>query len=75
MYQVAIFIYLNSFKKNKNYNKIINSIQGVRGKNNINWMKIVKIAFKYSPIEAEKAVSQIYSNDQKISKLVKKLTR
>ena len=62
-------------KKKKNYNKIINSIQKERGKNNINWMNIVKLAFKHSPKEAEKVISQINRSDHKISKLVKKLTR
>ena len=62
-------------KPKKNYNKIIDKIKGLRGKNNINWMNILKIAFKHSPKETEKAVSQIYQGDQKISKLVKKLTK
>ena len=61
-------------KKNKNYIKIINDIEKIRSKNNINWMKILKIAFKYSPNETAKVMSNIYNSDNKISKLVKKLT-
>ena len=58
----------------KNYNKIINQIQKIRSKNNINWMKILKIAFKNSPDQTAKVMSSIYNSDNKISKLVKKLT-
>ena len=61
-------------KKNKNYIKIINDIEKIRSKNNINWMKILKIAFKNSPQETAKVMSNIYNSDNKISKLVKKLT-
>ncbi len=62
-------------KSKKNYNKIINQIQKFRGRNNINWMDILKIAFKHSPKETERAVAKIYVGDRKISKLVKKLTK
>tara|TARA_B100000579_G_C22780496_1_gene829005 strand:+ start:843 stop:1034 length:192 start_codon:yes stop_codon:yes gene_type:complete len=61
-------------KKNKNYIKIINDIEKIRSKNNINWMKILKIAFKHSPEETANVMSNIYNSDNKISKLVKKLT-
>ena len=61
-------------KKNKNYIKNINDIEKIRSKNNINWMKILKIAFKNSPQETAKVMSNIYNSDNKISKLVKKLT-
>tara|TARA_B100000989_G_scaffold298708_1_gene289353 strand:+ start:3638 stop:3829 length:192 start_codon:yes stop_codon:yes gene_type:complete len=61
-------------KKNKNYLQIINDIEKIRSKNNINWMKILKIAFKHSPRETANVMSNIYNSDNKISKLVKKLT-
>ena len=60
-------------KKNKDYNKIINQIEKIRGKNNGSWMNLVRIAFKYSPKETAKVISKIYIYDQKISKLVRKL--
>ena len=60
--------------KKKNYIKIINDIEKIRSKNNINWMKILKIAFKNSPDQTAKVMSSIYNSDNKISKLVKKLT-
>jgi|TARA_B110000438_G_scaffold52919_1_gene53105 hypothetical protein len=57
----------------KNYKKIITSIENTRGSNNKNWMDILRLAFKSSPTEASKILSQIYKDDKKISNLVKKL--
>ena len=59
--------------KKNNHLKIIESISKIRSKNNSNWMQILKIAFKYSPKEASKAMKNIYYYDKKISQLVKKL--
>ena len=59
--------------KKKNYKKIINKIEKTRGKNNKNWMDILRIAFKFSPSETAKTMSQIYKEDSRISKLSKKL--
>ena len=33
----------------KNYNKIINQIQKIRSKNNVNWMNVLKLAFRLDP--------------------------
>ena len=57
----------------KNYNKIINQIQKIRSKNNINWMNIIKLAFKHDPKGASKIMKKINSDDKKISNLFKKL--
>ena len=57
----------------KNYKKIIGKIENTRKKNNKNWMDILRLAFKSSPTEASKILSQIYKDDKKISNLVKKL--
>ncbi len=59
--------------KGKNYLKIISQIENIRKKNNVNWMNILRIAFKYSPKATAKVMSKIYLDDQKISSLVKKL--
>ena len=59
----------------KNYNKIINQIQKVRTKNNVNWMNILKVAIKFAPIEAKKIIKEININDKKISQLVSKLSK
>lgn len=54
--------------------QIIDQIEQVRSKNNINWMNILRLAFKYSPAEARKIVSKINEDDTSISKLLKKLS-
>ncbi len=59
--------------KKKQYNLIINKIQKIRSRNNVNWMNILKLAFKYSPKEASKVMNRINSDDKKISNLLKKL--
>ena len=59
----------------KNYNKIINNIEKVRGKNNKNCMDILRLAYRYSPKEAAKILAEIYKEDKKISLLAKKLTK
>ena len=63
-------------KKNKseNYLKIISQIENIRKKNNVNWMNILRIAFKNNPSETAKVMSKIYFDDKRISMLVKKLT-
>lgn len=60
-------------RKKKDYGKIINKIEKIRGKNNTTWMNIVRIAFKHAPKETARVISKIYLYDKKISDLVKKL--
>ena len=56
------------------YLKIIDEIEKVRTKNNVNWMDILRLAFKHSPEEAKKLLIKIDQEDNKISDLVKKLS-
>ena len=58
----------------KNYNKIINEIQKVRSKNNVNWMNILKLAFKLDPKRASSIMKKINYDDKKISRLLKQLS-
>ena len=58
----------------KNYNKIINEIQKIRSKNNVNWMNILKLAFKLDPKNSAKIMKKINYDDKKISNLLKKLS-
>ena len=58
----------------KNYNKIINQIQKIRSKNNVNWMNILKLAFNLDPRNASKIMRRINYDDKKISRLLKKLS-
>ena len=67
-------IQINRLMKSKN-EKIIDKIENIRKKNNVNWMNILRISFKYSPDKTAKVMAKIYSDDIKISKLVKKLTK
>jgi predicted transcriptional regulator len=54
--------------------KIISQIQNVRSKNNKYWMDVLRLAFKLAPDKASALMKKINLNDQKISKLVKKLS-
>ena len=59
--------------KSKNYLRIISKIENIRKKNNVNWMNILRIAFKYDPRATAIVMSKIYSDDKRIGTLVKKL--
>ena len=63
-------------KNNKveKYLSIIDKIEKVRTKNNINWMDVLRLAFKKSPNEERKLMKKINSKDKKISKLLNKLS-
>ena len=62
-------------KNSKYYLSVIKNIENIRKKNNVNWMNLLRLAFKKSPKEAASIMSKIYRDDEKISALVKKLTR
>ena len=66
---------MTEIKNYKRYLKIINKIQKTRTKNNKNWMNLLRLAFRVYPREAIKVVRGIFKEDQKISKLVKQLTK
>ncbi len=59
--------------KTDNYLDAIDKIERIRNKNNINWMNILRIAFRYSPKETSRVFRQIYSSDKIINNLTKKL--
>lgn len=61
----------NSIKKDLS---LIDKVQGIRSKNNTNWMDILRIALKYSPEETKKILKNINEKDQNISKLLKSLS-
>ncbi len=60
-------------KKIKKYLKVIDEIEKTRSKNNVNWMNILRIAIKSSPIETVNTMKKIDAKDNKISNLFKKL--
>ena len=58
----------------KNYSKIINEIAKIRSNNNVNWMDLLKLAFKIDPRNASKIMKKINYDDKKISQLLNKLS-
>lgn len=52
---------------------LVNKIQNARGKNNKNWMDLLRLAIKLDQKKASLILHQIYKHDQKISALAKKL--
>ena len=61
-------------QSNIKYLKIISKIEKIRSKNNVNWMNILRLAFKLDPKSASKIMSKINYDDKKISELLKKLS-
>ena len=61
-------------KNTKYYLSVIKKIENIRKKNNVNWMNLLRLAFKKSPKETALIMSKIYKDDAKISALVKQLT-
>ena len=61
--------------KNNNYLKIISQIEKIRSKNNVNWMNILRLAFKLYPKGAKKIMKKINYDDKKISKLLNQLSK
>ena len=61
-------------RKENYYLKIINKIEKVRSKNNVNWMGLLKLAFRHAPEEASKLMQRVNSEDKKISFLLSKLS-
>tara|TARA_B100001027_G_scaffold215450_2_gene189442 strand:+ start:101 stop:304 length:204 start_codon:yes stop_codon:yes gene_type:complete len=59
----------NQVKKIKKYLNIINKIEKVRSKNNINWMDVLRLSLKHAPNETIKLMKQINKKDKKISNL------
>ena len=61
-------------KKIEHYLKIIDEIEKVRTRNNMNWMDVLRLAFIHTPQEAKKLMKKIDHEDNRISALVKKLS-
>ncbi len=61
--------------KPNNYLKVISKIEKIRSKNNVNWMDILRLAFKLDPKQASKIMKKINYDDKKISNLLSKLSK
>ena len=55
--------------KVKKYLNIINKIEKVRSKNNVNWMDVLRLALKNDPDATIRLMKQINSKDKQISRL------
>ena len=62
-------------KNTQHYMRIINKIEKIRSKNNVNWMDLLRLAFRLSPREARKLIGKINSEDKRISNLLKRLSK
>ena len=61
--------------KNTKYSVIIDQIEKIRSKNNVNWMNILRLAFSLDPKKASKIMKKINYDDKKISNLLNKLSK
>ena len=61
--------------KSTKYQKIINQIEKIRSKNNVNWMNILRLAFRLDPKSSVKIMKKINYDDKKISSLLNKHTK
>ena len=57
------------------YLMIIDDIEKIRTKNNVNWMDILRLVFKHAPDDAKELMKKIDHDDNRISELMKKLMK
>ena len=62
-------------KQIKYYLEIIDEIEKIRTRNNVNWMNILRLAFTHAPEESKKLMKKIDHEDSRVSELVKKLSK
>lgn len=53
---------------------VIDQVESIRSKNNVNWMDVLRLAFKHAPKDAAGIMGRINSDDSKISELLHKLS-
>ena len=59
----------------EHYLKIIDEIEKIRTKNNVNWMDVLRLAFIHAPEESKKLIKKINQEDNRISELFEKLSK
>lgn len=57
------------------YLKVIDKIEKVRSKNNVNWMDVLRLALKHAPEKTIKLMQEINKKDKKISSLFSSLKK
>ena len=60
-------------KDTNHYFNIIDQIEKVRSRNNVNWMDVLRLAFRHAPEEARMLMKKINQEDDQISALLKRL--
>lgn len=60
-------------ERTERYLKIIDEIEQVRTRNNVNWMDVLRLAFRHAPDDARDLMKRINKEDKKISELLKQL--
>ncbi len=55
------------------YLKVIDEIEKIRTRNNVNWMDVLRLAFIHAPEKAKELMGKIDTEDNRVSDLVKKL--
>ncbi len=60
--------------KIERYLNIIDEIEKVRTRNNVNWMDILRLAIKHAPDEAIDLLKKVNSEDERISKFFNKIS-
>ena len=58
----------------EHYLKIIDEIEQVRTRNNVNWMDVLRLAFRHAPDEARVLMKKVNEEDGRISDLLKRLS-
>ena len=59
----------------EHYLKIIDEIEKIRTKNNVNWMDVLRLAFVHAPEKSKKLMKKINQEDNRISELFEKLSK
>ncbi len=59
--------------RTEHYLNIIDEIEQIRTRNNVNWMDVLRLAFRHAPDEARELMKKINTEDDRVSSLLKKL--
>jgi hypothetical protein len=68
-----IKIMKNNIIRVKKYLKIIDKIEKVRSKNNVNWMDVLRLSLKNAPDQTIKLIKSINRQDERISQLFRSI--
>ncbi len=53
---------------------LIDEIESVRSRNNVNWMDLLRIAMTHAPVETKTVLARINADDGRIAELLRKLS-